>query len=777
MSDLPLSNANIPYPDFVLHTVIDPDKFDLNNAELQGKLNATITQVNLNTPEIALKAYKTYVDSQDANLQSQITSLSSSNATKATIAYVDSENNDQDTIINSHTSTLATHTSQISTAQSDILLRTVNTGNHAGTWQGNNPSYFDNQIALKANTSDVYTKAQVDTGLNGKADKTTTYTKVEVDNALALKANSSDMATQLATKANVATTYTKTEVDNLLSPKATTSYVDSQLALKANTSSIYTQAQLNATTTGASGAHLIGSATITGVTGTTVYAQLANLKTQIDGVAAGGIPDGSVTPAKLDRAYLQLTGGTLSGTLTGTTINATTLQEAGTNLSAKYATLSGATFTGTVSGTTINASANLQEGGTNLSAKYLQLVGGTLTGDIVINKSAITASLSVGSSTDDTRYKIFTSGAKVFFQSGNNAWSSAKDLEIAGYNAFNIPTLTLRATSTVAVGTIQGTTINATTNLQEAGVNLSSKYLALTGGTLTNTLTGTTINATSNLQENGTNLTAKYAQLSGATFSGAVTIQNTLSGTGDFTLTKVSPAHIFSDTDASYVNAYALTAYQNKLEMRYGANSSANTTVQFNQYGIKMARSGKTYTGASAGEHVLDLNNSDVIGANGIHFNDTSDSNGEGLNFLKSTGTAGSTLLADYYGLRVDGSGRLRLDGDVVASVETGTTIWTGSSVFVSTTTITPTVAITNCPNGWMLEWRQSTSTAFLHHEPVYKFTQQDSVQSINAGYNAVATYAGKNITISGGGTTLVGSDANNTGNSANRVLTAIRVF
>lgn len=56
---------------------------------------------------------------------------------------------------------------------------------------------------------------------------------------------------------------------------------------------------LGSSTTGDSGAHNIGSAVITGVTGATVYDQLASLKQLLDLTVTGQIPDGSVTPSKL----------------------------------------------------------------------------------------------------------------------------------------------------------------------------------------------------------------------------------------------------------------------------------------------------------------------------------------------------------------------------------------------------------------------------------------------------------------------------------------------
>jgi len=67
-------------------------------------------------------------------------------------------------------------------------------------------------------------------------------------------------------------------------------------------------------------------------------------------------------------SYLALSGGTLTGTLTGTTINATTFNEGGMALSSKYlssASLAnyvlkaGDTMTGTLNGTTINCTGNI----------------------------------------------------------------------------------------------------------------------------------------------------------------------------------------------------------------------------------------------------------------------------------------------------------------------------------------------------------------------------------------------------------------------------------
>lgn len=69
------------------------------------------------------------------------------------------------------------------------------------------------ELVQEAVGDNYYTKSEVDSALDGKADKSTTYTKTEVDSALALKANSADVYTK-------AQTYNKTEVDSALALKA-----------------------------------------------------------------------------------------------------------------------------------------------------------------------------------------------------------------------------------------------------------------------------------------------------------------------------------------------------------------------------------------------------------------------------------------------------------------------------------------------------------------------------------------------------------------------------
>ena len=68
---------------------------------------------------------------------------------------------------------------------------------------------------------------------------------------------------------------------------------------KSDTTNVYTKAEINSTTPSTSGTEILGARAITGVTGATAYAQIGDLKTQIDGVVLGSIPDDSLTNAKL----------------------------------------------------------------------------------------------------------------------------------------------------------------------------------------------------------------------------------------------------------------------------------------------------------------------------------------------------------------------------------------------------------------------------------------------------------------------------------------------
>lgn len=106
----------------------------------------------------------------------------------------------------------------------------------------------------------------------------------------------------------------------------------------------------------------------------------------------------------------------------------------------------------------------------------------------------------------------------------NNMWYSVPSG--ASHNFYINGGTAITSISSTGLSTIG--TINASTNLQENAVNLTSKYLKLDGtNTMSGTLNGTTINATTNLQENSVNLTSKYLQLSGGNLTGNLGIGTT----------------------------------------------------------------------------------------------------------------------------------------------------------------------------------------------------------------------------------------------------------
>lgn len=136
---------------------------------------------------------------------------------------------------------------------------------------------------LRQASGNTYTKSEIDTMMDGKADSATTYTKVQVDGIAALKANVEDVYdkdtindflnekadvddvytksevytktetdTKLGAKANTATTYNKTDIDTFLAEKVDSDdvYIKSEitafLAAKADTATTYTKAQVDA---------------------------------------------------------------------------------------------------------------------------------------------------------------------------------------------------------------------------------------------------------------------------------------------------------------------------------------------------------------------------------------------------------------------------------------------------------------------------------------------------------------------------------------------------
>ena len=115
----------------------------------------------------------------------------------------------------------------------------------------------DSKLSSKADTSNVYNKSEINTKLNAKANSSDVYTTEQVDNKLSSKAdtsnvyNKSEINTKLNTKANASDVYTTKQVDAKLNEKAnssdvyTATTIDAKLNLKANASDVYTKEQVD----------------------------------------------------------------------------------------------------------------------------------------------------------------------------------------------------------------------------------------------------------------------------------------------------------------------------------------------------------------------------------------------------------------------------------------------------------------------------------------------------------------------------------------------------
>ncbi|MGV4321328.1 DUF859 family phage minor structural protein [Bacillus mojavensis] len=118
---------------------------------------------------------------------------------------------------------------------------------------------------------------------------------------------------------------------------------------------------------------------------------------------------------------------------------------------------------------------------------------------------------------------------------------------------------------------------------------------------------------------------------------------------------------------------------------------------------VKRLEIGENMYAPSAGGAGIDLNNSDIIGANSIFMNDTAQSS-EGLHWVNSNTPFGSTNTADYDTFRVlDGIGYI--NATPVFDANEARILWMGASFPNSSTTIRPAKKLSECVNGWVLAW------------------------------------------------------------------------
>ena len=236
------------------------------------------------------------------------------------------------------------------------------------------------------------------------------------------------------------------------------------------------------------------------------------------GASLTNVPYASITSVP---DFLLKSGGTMTGTLNGTTINATTaLQESGTNLTSKYLQLAGGTLTGTLNGTTIFTTGNVGVGTNNQIAS---LVVGNIDADGSDGSIAFSKRQNVGTKRN---FKMGMNGDYTFcigdYGAGNttaNPWSTNYfniryadgnvGIGIQGSGSYKLyvdGTTYFNNNSTVN-GTLTATTFSGSgaslTNLPLSAYSTTgndASYLLKTGGVMTGQITGvTTLNGTTGI--------------------------------------------------------------------------------------------------------------------------------------------------------------------------------------------------------------------------------------------------------------------------------------
>lgn len=100
-------------------------------------------------------------------------------------------------------------------------------------------------------TTEQYTKNEVNKLLENKADTNSVYDKANIDSKLSEKADSSDVDSKLSQKADTSEVYSKSEIDSKLAEKAgtsdgyTKSQTDTLLSEKANSSDVYKKSEID----------------------------------------------------------------------------------------------------------------------------------------------------------------------------------------------------------------------------------------------------------------------------------------------------------------------------------------------------------------------------------------------------------------------------------------------------------------------------------------------------------------------------------------------------
>jgi len=220
---------------------------------------------------------------------------------------------------------------------------------------------------------------------------------------------------------------------------------------------------------------------------------------------------------------------------------------------------------------------------------------------IMINPGASSiASMAIGYGPNILWYNTPSSSKHIFYIAGSslldiNSTGATLSGSLTSSNliASNLTTTNLTGTGliqtssniiTTGTGSItSATTINATTNLQEGGTNLTAKYLQISGGQLTGTLgIGTTNSAqnqifisTSNSTSSNQLLIRSTSNFANIQFNNGVPASNAFIGLGCSNITGNYTCNLFLETNNSIIlNAGGVNASANVPEMIIHSNGN-----------------------------------------------------------------------------------------------------------------------------------------------------------------------------------------------------------
>lgn len=219
------------------------------------------------------------------------------------------------------------------------------------------------------------------------------------------------------------------------------------------------------------------------------------------------------------------------------------------------------------------------------------------------------------------------------------------------------------------------------------------------------------------------------------------------------------------------------------LDDRLGSIGFGDYPTQEGEFLVngKMRFAGNQWASTGGG---LDMGNGDIVGANGIFFNDLSTAAGEGLNWATSSTPVGSTSAADYETLSV-ANGIMKLDSTEVLRKNVQV-IWTGYSFLHGTVNIPYGRDLSEFPNGVILLWSRYVNSAPANSDwNVTIVPKNYGTYAGNSGMWAQLVAANVNATVPPvafkyfypSGTSLIGHGRNNTGTESGQVLRALLGF